>query len=99
MVAEKKVTDRDNFRYEFEVPRYDDLGNEIEYRVDEKYTDENYEKRISGYTVINKCIYEPEVDTSDINVFVYVIIFCISIIGIGYGIILKNNKQMVSDKK
>jgi len=99
LVAEKKVTDRDNFRYEFEVPRYDDLGNEIEYRVDEKYTDENYEKRISGYTVINKCIYEPEVDTSDINVFVYVIIFCISIIGIVYSIILKNNKQMVSDKK
>ncbi len=71
--------------------------NEIMYTVDEKEEVKNYKKRISGYTVINKCIYEPDeelTDTGDINVIVYLVIFFVAIIGIVTLIIfIRNNKS------
>ncbi len=109
VVSEVSVSEENNWSYEFVVPKYDKYGNEIKYTVDEKETDKNYEKRIDGYKVINRYIGEEEkaennneivkeeenVDTSDINVIMYVGIFIVSILVI-LAIILvirrKNNK-------
>ncbi len=97
VVAEQIVNEKSNWRHEFELPKYDEYGNEIEYTVDEKEEVENYEKRISGYTVINKCTYEPiedVTDTSDINIFMYISIFFVAVIGIIAGILfVKNSKK------
>ena len=98
IVAEQKVTEDESWSYEFKLPKYDELGNEIEYIVDEKETDRNYEKHVEGNTVINTCIYEPPVDTSDIPVWVYVIVAFVAISGIGIFVILKN-KQKKNIKK
>ncbi len=93
IVAEQVVDEKSNWRHEFELAKYDENGNEIEYRVDEKENIENYEKRISGYTVINKCIYEPVTDTSDINILLYIIIFGLSVMGIiAIGCIVRKKK-------
>jgi len=93
VVAEEKVSADNNWSYEFKLPKYDEYGDEIEYTVDEKGTFKYYEKKLEGYTVINKFVYEPVVDTSDINVIVYVVILFVAIIGVvvGINIIRKNN--------
>ncbi len=93
LVAEEKVSADNNWSYEFEVPKYDELGNEIEYTIDEKDIPKYYEKSINGYTVINKCIYEPSIDTSDINIFVYILIFLVAIVGIIIGTIFIKKKK------
>ena len=98
VVAEQKVTESDSWSYEFKLLKYDELGNEIEYTVDEKETDKNYEKHIEGNTVINTCIYVPPVDTSDIPVWVYIIIFVVAICGIS-GVFIVKNRQKKSEKK
>ncbi len=107
IIEEKEVSEENNWSSEFEVPKYDELGNEIKYTVDEKETSKYYEKIIDGYTVINKYIGEEKdennneikndeennVGTSDINVIFYVIIFFVAIIGIIYIIyFIRKNK-------
>ncbi len=82
LVVEEKVSADNNWSYEFKLPKYDEYGDEILYRVDEKTTSKYYEKTVEGYTVINKCIYEPVIDTSDINVLLYIVVFLVSTIGI-----------------
>ncbi len=93
LVAEERVSVDNNWSYEFKLPKYDEYGDEIKYYVDEKGTSKYYEKVVEGNVVINKCIYEPVVDTSDINVIVYVVILFVAIIGVvvGINIIRKNN--------
>ncbi len=106
IVAEIEVSEENNWSSEFEVPKYDELGNEIKYTVDEKETSEFYEKRIDGYKVINKYIGEESkdennneiknnIDTSDINIWIYVGIVIVSIVVIIIVIIFvrKNNKK------
>ena len=100
VVKEKKVTKKDNWRFEIELPKYDENCNEIEYTVNEKENIEYYKKRISGYTIINKCIYEPDekvIDlpsTSDINIFMYVVIFFFTIVLIVVVLLLlRKNKK------
>ena len=94
VVAEQKVTESDSWSYTFKLPKYDELGNEIVYTVDEKETDRYYEKHVEGYTVVNTCTYEPPVDTSDIPVWVYVVVLVVAICGMS-GIIFwqKNVKR------
>ena len=93
IVAEQKVTESDSWSYSFKLPKYDSLGNEIEYSVDEKEIDRHYEKHIEGNTVVNTCIYVPPVDTSDISLWVYVVILVVAIVGISGVFIVRNRKK------
>ena len=85
-VAEQKVNKNNDWSYEFTLPKYDELGNEVQYRVDEKETPKYYEKTVEGYTVINTCTYEPDLmelpNTSDIAVGGFVLISMLSVVGI-----------------
>ncbi len=98
VVAEQKVTESDSWSYSFKLPKYDSLGNEIEYSVDEKETAEYYEKSIDGYTIVNTCTYEPPVDTSDISIWVYVVVLVVAVIGIS-GVFIVRNRQKKNVKK
>ncbi len=105
VISEMYVSEKNNWSCEFVVPKYDKDGNEIKYTVDEKETSEFYEKVIDGYKVINRYIEEnnedsninneikkdeENIDTSDINILMYVVIFTLSILAIGiYLAILK----------
>ncbi len=104
LIAEREVSEENNWSSDFIVPKYDKDGNEIKYIVDEKETNEFYEKILDGYTVINKyknvnindddniqndIVNEVNVDTSDINIFIYLITFFIAVIGI---IFVRENK-------
>ena len=95
VVAEQKVSESDNWCFEVELPKYDDLGNEISYRVDEKDTSKYYEKSIEGNVVINSLMYDLP-NTSDINIFMYCLAFVVAIIGLIFGITVikkSNNKK------
>lgn len=97
IVEEAEVNETDEWSYKFEVAKYDELGNEIEYTVDEREKNEEdlkyYEKTIEGNVITNKYIYESTVDTSDINISVYGVIFFIAIIGIIVGVkFVRENK-------
>ena len=70
----KKVSESDNWSFEVELPKYDELGEEIEYRVDEKEISKYFEKLVEGNVVINRLMYDLP-DTSDINIFMYIVIF------------------------
>ena len=98
IVAEAEVSEKTNWIYSFELEKYDKYGNEIEYSVDEKETNEYYEKYINGNTIINTYIYEQTVETSDISVWIYVVIALIAILGIS-GILIIKNRQKKSLKK
>ncbi|MDO4283637.1 MAG: Cna B-type domain-containing protein [Clostridia bacterium] len=102
IVDEIEVSEKENWSYEFELPKYDELGNEIEYSIDEKETNQYYEKRIEKNKIINTCTYKEEVNTSDINVWIYVIITIVAIMGIIVGIVIMSNgrktNKMVSKK-
>ena len=89
VIEEVEVNEEDNWRHKFELAKYDELGNEINYTVDEKEIAEYYEKRIEGNTVINTCTYTPPTDTSDISVWIYVVVAVVAIFGIGVFTIVK----------
>ena len=89
VVAEAEVSEEDNWRHKFELTKYDELGNEILYTVDEKETAEYYEKSIDGYTIVNTCTYEPPTDTSDLSIWIYVVVAVVAIVGIAVFIIVK----------
>ncbi len=82
IVEEAEVGEENSWIHKFELSKYDENGNEINYTVDEKETNEYYEKRIEGNTIINTCTYESPVDTSDILVWVYVVILVVAMIGV-----------------
>ncbi len=98
VVAEAEVSEEDNWRHKFELTKYDELGNEILYTVDEKETAEYYEKHVDGYTIVNTCTYEPPTDTSDISIWVYVVVLVVAIIGIS-GVFIVRNRQKKNVKK
>ena len=56
IVQEQTVTEAMNWQYTFELPKYDSLGNEITYTIDEKETESKFyvKEKIEGYTVTNK---------------------------------------------
>jgi len=108
IVEEVLVDERNNWSYEFLLPKYDEKGEEIEYRVDEKETSKYYEKVIDGYRVINKYIEKDEenindnkndviesennANTSDINIWLYIGIFVMAIVVIVIVIIFIKRK-------
>ena len=89
VVEEVEVSEENNWRHKFELTKYDELGNEINYTVDEKETAEYYEKSIEENTIINTCTYTPSTDTSDISVWVYVVVAIIAIVGIGVFVFVR----------
>jgi len=97
LIDEIVLNSKNNWSSEIEVLKYNELGEEIVYTIDEKETSKYYEKIVDGYKIINKYItnddktednYEniedndniENVDTSDINIYVYVSIFIVAII-------------------
>ena len=56
-VADKEVTEAENWKYTFTLPKYNSQGNEITYTVDEAEINANdlkfYTKTISGTTITN----------------------------------------------
>ncbi|MDO4282217.1 MAG: Cna B-type domain-containing protein [Clostridia bacterium] len=93
VVAEETVNKTNNWSYEFKLPKYNDLGDEIEYTVDEKNTPDNYKKKVEGYTVINISTYKPPVDTGDKNIWIYLVVFLVAIIGVVVGSIFIRNSN------
>ncbi len=67
VVEEAQVNEENNWEYTFEVPEYDELGNKINYTIDEKENYEYYNKVIEGETVINICTYEEPKDPTDLD--------------------------------
>ena len=54
-VAEKEVTEQDNWSYTFaDLPKYEN-GKKIKYSIDEKSV-EGYKKSVEGYNLTNKYI-------------------------------------------
>ena len=92
VVAEKKVSESDNWSFEVELLKYDELGEEIEYRVDEKETSKYYEKLVEGNVVINRLMYDLP-NTSDINIFMYCLVFFVAIIVVIVGVIYLGRKK------
>ena len=56
IVLQRQVTEKDGWRYRFELPKYNAAGEEILYTVDEADV-EDYEKIVEGYDLINT--YQP----------------------------------------
>ena len=52
IVLQWQVTEKDDWSYRFELPKYNDEGEEIIYTVDEAEV-EDYEKIVEGYDLIN----------------------------------------------
>ncbi|MDO4283464.1 MAG: Cna B-type domain-containing protein [Clostridia bacterium] len=94
-VASQKVTEKEEWRFLFiNLARYDENGNEILYSVDEKETNEYYEKSIDGYQVVNTYIEKVVANTSDVNIWIYLSIFLVAIIGVVVGMfVARNNKR------
>ena len=62
LVAQRKVTVKDNWKYSFNLPRYDIDKKEITYTISEAPVD-NYKKTVKGYNLINTYIEKPTTPT------------------------------------
>ncbi len=52
---QRQITGKDKWCYSFELPRFDEDGDEIDYTVDEAYVS-GYKKTINGYDITNTFI-------------------------------------------
>lgn len=52
VIGSKAVSETDNWQYSFTLPKYDAVGTEISYTIDEENVD-GYTKEISGYNIKN----------------------------------------------
>lgn len=52
LVAQRLITQADNWQYSFKLPRFNSNGEKIVYTVDEANV-ENYSKQINGYDLVN----------------------------------------------
>lgn len=52
VITEAEVSEKTNWSYEFELVKYDEKGNERKYQIDEKYTNESYEKELLDETTV-----------------------------------------------
>lgn len=53
VVAKQKIREEDNWKYKFELPKYDENGKLIVYEIDEENVPENYTKKVDGNTITN----------------------------------------------
>ncbi|MGY3766872.1 Cna B-type domain-containing protein, partial [Vagococcus vulneris] len=64
-VETKNVKKEDNWEYSFEdLLKYDDHGNEIQYRAVEKIVPNQYESHQSGHNIVNKLVLKSKIDVS-----------------------------------
>lgn len=63
LIIQRQVTANDNWQYFFELPRFDENGEEIVYTIDEVAI-KDYEKKIDGYDLVNTYVGKP-FDPSD----------------------------------
>ena len=52
LVQQRRVTEKEDWKYSFKVPKYNEDGDEILYEIDESDI-ENYSKKVQGYDLIN----------------------------------------------
>ena len=57
LVLQQQVTAENNWHYRFELPKYNDAGEEILYTIDEAEA-EHYDKAVDGYDLVNT--YHPD---------------------------------------
>lgn len=55
LVMQKQISNKDNWKYMLEVPKYDSNGNKVVYTIKQNEI-ENYETKAVGYDVYNKYI-------------------------------------------
>lgn len=63
VVAKQKIGEEEKWKYNFELPKYDENGKLIVYEIDEENVPENYTKSIEGNTIkntLNKYNYKVE---------------------------------------
>ncbi len=93
VVAEEIVNEENEWKCSFKLPKYDENGDKIEYRIDEKERKDGelkyYDKRIDANSIINTLTYKEKVDTGDINVFLYMLIFLVAFIGVVLMVFIK----------
>lgn len=53
VVVKQKIGEEDKWKYNFELPKYDENGKLIEYEVDEENVPQNYTKKIEGNIITN----------------------------------------------
>ena len=63
IIIQRDITSDNNWRWSFQLDKYDSTGKEINYTIDEKDVPD-YQKEIKGYDIINS--YNPQIpDTTD----------------------------------
>lgn len=53
VVAKQKIGEEDKWKYNFELPKYDENGKLIVYEIDEENVPQNYTKKIEGNIITN----------------------------------------------
>lgn len=53
VVVKQKIGEEDKWKYNFELPKYDENGKLIEYEIDEENVPQNYTKKIEGNIITN----------------------------------------------
>ncbi|MDO4283590.1 MAG: Cna B-type domain-containing protein, partial [Clostridia bacterium] len=92
VVTEYAINEKENWTHTFELPKYDKLGNEVEYSIVEKEV-RDYESVIQENKIINTCTYEPPVETGDMNIWTYLVISVIAIIGTIVGMFIAKDHK------
>lgn len=64
LVLQQQVTAENNWHYRFELPKYNDEGEEILYTIDEAEA-EHYDKAVDGYDLVNTYHPDSPPDPSD----------------------------------
>lgn len=53
VVVKQKIGEEEKWKYNFELPKYDENGKLIEYEIDEENVPQNYTKKIEGNIITN----------------------------------------------
>lgn len=53
LLIQKQISSQEDWKFSFELPKYDENGNEINYTIDQIDV-ENYKKSVNGYNIHNK---------------------------------------------
>lgn len=55
LIMQKEITHKEQWKFSFELPKYDKNGKKITYTIDQNKI-KNYRKSVNGYTIYNKFI-------------------------------------------
>lgn len=99
LVAQRKITVKDNWRYSFELPRCDENNKEISYTISEAPVD-GYKTTVDGYNLINTYIENTQTPTTpqgsgnspqtgdNSNIELYFVIMLLSLSGLAVTMLL-----------